>query len=243
MATNRVSRTGDERRLFLQVMLNRKILSLPELREVITVCQEKYQVPCNVLNGEASLVKFITDVNGTILPLNMRLKHVVDEDDGEHFYALVNLRDDGLSRSATMFSGNEMTYYKKLVHQIVESDTGSMSSTEALNIAGDLDGCKLSAEAAENLIQRWLELGALKQDRGRLSMSPLGLAEMETYLKQEFGDELRSCYMCTQTCIKGQTCANQNCNVKLHYHCADKLFNREESTINMCPQCSFPWTE
>lgn len=241
MSTNGVSRSGDERRLFLQAMLARKILSLPELREVITVCHEKYQVPCIILDDDVSLMRFIADVNGVIMPFNMRIKHVVDEDNGQHSYALVNLRDDELSKSATMFSGNEATYYKRLVHQIVESDTGSISSTEALNIAGDLDSCRLSADAAESSIERWLELGCLKQDGGRLSLSPLGLAEMETYLKQEFGNELRSCHMCRQICIKGQTCANQNCNVKLHHHCADKVFCPEASTVSGCPQCSFQW--
>lgn len=225
---------------------------------MLEFCHEKNQVPCNATKDDDSLTRFISDINGKIVPFSMRIKHGVSEDDGQRFYALVNLKDNELSRCATMFSGNEMTYFKKLVQQIAESNIGTIQSTEALNIAGDLDNCKLSIGMAEDLIERWLELGCLMQeetamptdgsevnthvlDGGRLSLSPLGLAEMDAYLQQQFGDELPKCHMCKQTCIKGQTCANPNCTVKLHYHCANQVFRLGASTIDGCPRCSFPW--
>ncbi|CAN8001587.1 unnamed protein product [Ixodes hexagonus] len=158
-----MTRYGDEHRLFLQIMLSRKILSLSELKEVIEFCHEKYQGNCcNVVDDE-SLTRFISDINGKLTSFNMRIKHGVSEDDGKRFYALVNLKDNELSKCATMFSGNEMTYFKKLVQQIVESDNGTISSTEALNIADDLGNCRLQVTAAEDLIERWLELGCLLQ--------------------------------------------------------------------------------
>ncbi|XP_029846205.2 non-structural maintenance of chromosomes element 1 homolog isoform X3 [Ixodes scapularis] len=236
-----MTRYGDEHRLFLQIMLTRKILSLSEIKAVLEFCHEKNRVPCNATKDDDSLTRFVSDINGKIVPFSMRIKHGVSEDDGQRFYALVNLKDNDLSKCATMFSGNEMTYFKKLVQQIAESNTGTIQSTEALNIASGLDNCRLSIGMAEDLIERWLELGCLMQDGGRLSLSPLGLAEMDTYLQQQFGDELPKCHMCKQTCLKGQTCANPNCTVKLHYHCANQVFRLGASPIDGCPRCSFPW--
>lgn len=72
-------------------------------------------MPCNATKDDDSLTRFVSDINGKIVPFSMRIKHGVSEDDGQRFYALVNLKDNDLSKCATMFSGNEMTYFKKLV--------------------------------------------------------------------------------------------------------------------------------
>lgn len=56
------------------------------------------------------------------------------------------------------------------MHKIVESENGSMSSTEALNLADNVDGCRLQLRTAQELIDRWLELGCLSQVRSDVSV-------------------------------------------------------------------------
>ncbi|EEC17054.1 SMC protein, putative [Ixodes scapularis] len=176
-----MTRYGDEHRLFLQIMLTRKILSLSEIKAVLEFCHEKNRVPCNATKDDDSLTRFVSDINGKIVPFSMRIKHGVSEDDGQRFYALVNLKDNDLSKCATMFSGNEMTYFKKLVQQIAESNTGTIQSTEALNIASGLDNCRLSIGMAEDLIERWLELGCLMQVRASVLKLPRGTNRCATH--------------------------------------------------------------
>lgn len=67
------------------------------------------------MNDDSEIQRFISKVNSAISPFHMRLKAGVSEADGKRFYALINLKDDELSRCATMFKGDEMKYYKKLV--------------------------------------------------------------------------------------------------------------------------------
>lgn len=218
-------------------MLSRKILFLQELKELLKVCHDSDDESFNV-NDDSEIQRFISKVNSAISPFHMRLKAGVSEADGKRFYALINLKDDELSRCATMFKGDEMKYYKKLVHKIVESENGSMSSTEALNLADNVDGCRLQLRTAQELIDRWLELGCLSQEGGKLSLSPLSLCEMEPYLQQQFGDELKKCQMCKQICLQGHICSNASCGIKMHHHCAEQFFRA--SATEACPKCHQP---
>uniref|UniRef100_A0A1E1XDG5 Non-structural maintenance of chromosomes element 1 homolog n=1 Tax=Amblyomma aureolatum TaxID=187763 RepID=A0A1E1XDG5_9ACAR len=236
-----MSKYGDHHRMFVQIMLARKVLFLQELEDVIRCCHEKFSVPCFAVDNQPQLAKFISDVNSVISPFHMRIKGGVSEENGSHFYALLNMKDDELSKCATKFSPNEMKFFKKLVVKIVESDSGSIMSTEALHIVYEDNETTLRLSAAEDLLSRMAELGCLVENNGKISLGPLAQLELEPYLQEQFGDELPRCHVCRQICVKGELCPNSECSVKLHLHCATSLRRSSRSTSSCCPSCKQAW--
>ncbi|KAH6923237.1 hypothetical protein HPB50_025450 [Hyalomma asiaticum] len=153
--------SADLHRTFIQIVLSRKILPLTEFEELVRYCQQKCGVPCIAAGNLQALAKFVSEVNSKLSPFHMRIKSGVSEEDGSHFYALVNIRDDALSKCATKFSGNEIKFFKKLVIKIAESNSGRVTSTAALNIVYDDNDAGLQIRAAEGLVNRMIELGYL----------------------------------------------------------------------------------
>ncbi|XP_064486261.1 non-structural maintenance of chromosomes element 1 homolog [Ornithodoros turicata] len=230
---------GDEHRLFLQIMLNRKILSLSELKTIITFCHETYKAPFDLDRDADAVKKFIHDMNTEMTPFHMRVKHGVSEDDGEHYYALVNLKDDDLSKAASKkYTENEIKFLKKLVEKVVDSRNGTVSSIEAINLTHGIE--RFSASDAESLIERFIHDKCLTEDQGLISLSTLSIMEMEPYLQNHFGSSLSRCHACKRICIKGQTCQAEDCEVKMHFHCAQKLFHGD-TTEHGCPACGNRW--
>ncbi|KAH7977004.1 hypothetical protein HPB52_022814 [Rhipicephalus sanguineus] len=178
---------GDLHRTFIQIVLSRKILPLTEFEELVRYCQTKCDVPCIPAGNLQALAKFVSDVNNRLSPFHMRIKSGVSEEDGSHFYALVNIRDDALSKCATKFSGNEMKFFKKLVLKIAESNCGRVTSTAALNIVYEDNDTGLQIRTAEALVDRMVKLGCLIVEEGNVSLAPLTLLEMEPYLREQLG--------------------------------------------------------
>lgn len=232
---------ADLHRTFIQIVLSRKILPLTEFEELVRYCQQKCGVPCIAAGNLQALAKFVSEVNSKLSPFHMRIKSGVSEEDGSHFYALVNIRDDVLSKCATKFSGNEIKFFKKLVIKIAESNSGRVTSTAALNIVYDDNDAGLQIRAAEGLVNRMIELGYLIMEDGNISLAPLTLLELEPYLREQLGDTLPKCHVCKQMCIKGELCPNPNCPVKLHSHCAMQIFRSRSTTSGICPSCDEPW--
>ncbi|KAH7985800.1 hypothetical protein HPB51_026755 [Rhipicephalus microplus] len=193
---------GDLHRTFIQIVLSRKILPLTEFEELVRYCQRKFDVPLNPEGNLQALAKFVSDVNNRLSPFHMRLKSGVSEEDGSHFYALVNIRDDALSKCATKFSGNEMKFFKKLVLKIAESNCGRITSTAALNIVYEDGDSGLQIRTAQALIDRMVSLGCLTVEEGNVSLAPLTLLELEPYLREQLGDAIPQCDVCKQICIK-----------------------------------------
>ncbi|KAL1473315.1 hypothetical protein MTO96_003864 [Rhipicephalus appendiculatus] len=141
----------------------------------------------------------------------------------------------------TKFSGNEMKFFKKLVLKIAESNCGRVTSTAALNIVYEDGDTGLQIRTAEALVDRMVKLGCLIVEEGNVSLAPLTLLEMEPYLREQLGDAIPQCHVCKQMCIKAKLCANPNCPVKLHSHCATQIFRSRRTTSGSCPSCDEPW--
>ncbi|XP_050032065.1 non-structural maintenance of chromosomes element 1 homolog [Dermacentor andersoni] len=232
---------GDLHRTFLQVMMSRKLLPLPEFEELVRHCHSKCDVPCIEVSNPQALAKFVSVLNNKLSPFHMRIKGGVSEEDGSHFYALVNMRDDALSKCATKFPGNELKFFKKLVLKIAASNCGRITSTAALNMVYDDNDMGLQIRTAQSLVDQMVELGCLIVEEGNISLAPLTLLEMEPYLREQLGEELPNCHVCKQMCIKGELCPNPNCPVKLHSHCATQIFRKRSHTSGSCPSCDEPW--
>lgn len=234
---------GDHHRIFIQVMLARKVLNLAQLKEAVRVCHEKCGVPLPTSDNAEPFAEFISDINNKLSSLQLRIKGAVSEEDGSCFYALVNMRDDEVSKCANMFPGNEMQFFKKLVMKIAESDSGSLPATDVLNIVHEDSEAKLAVNVAESFLNRMVELGCLIRDGGSLSLGRLTVLEMEPYLQEQLGAELLTkCHACKQLCIKGYKCPDTDCSVKMHRHCTLQTFRSRGGIISgKCPQCQEEW--
>lgn len=222
-------------------MLSRKLMPLTEFQELVRHCHIEHDVPCIAVTNPQALAKFVSVVNNKLSPFHMRIKGGVSEEDGSHFYALVNMRDDTLSKCATKFSGIEMKFFKKLVVTIAESNSGHITSTAALNMVYDDNDTGLQIRTAQSLVDQMVELGCLIVEEGNISLSPLTLLEMEPYLREQLGEGLPTCHVCKQMCIKGELCPNPNCPVKLHSHCASQIFRKRSTVSGSCPSCDESW--
>ncbi|KAK8775481.1 hypothetical protein V5799_031171 [Amblyomma americanum] len=235
--------------MFVQIMLARKVLYLRELEDVIRRCHAKYSghwenfrsVPCFALDSQQQLAKFISGINSVISPFHMRIKGGVSEEDGSHFYVLLNTKDGALSKCATKFSPNEMKFLKKLVLKIAESDNGSVMSADALRIVYEDNEATPRLNAVEDFLNRMAELRCLVQKDGKISLGPVAQLELVPYLKEQLSGELPTCHVCRQVCIKGELCPNTGCSVKLHLHCATSRRQSSLSTSFCCPRCEQVW--
>lgn len=233
---------GDQHRLFVQLMLAGRVMNSAQLEEAAYVCHEKCGMPLPSSSGKEPFAEFISEVNNKLSSFHMRIKGAASEEDGSFFYALVNMRDDELSKRSTMFSGTEMKFFRKLVVKIVESEGGSLPATDVLNILREECKGNFVEEAAKRFLDRMVGLGCLVQDGGSLFLGRLTLVEMEPYLQEQLGTRLPKCYACKQTCVKGYKCPSADCIVKMHHHCVQQVFSRfGDATSHMCPQCFGEW--
>lgn len=64
--------------------------------------------------------------------------------------------------------------------------------------------------------------------------------ELEHYLLDEYPNQLNRdamCATCSELVTKGGECGSQDCNARMHDHCARLTARRE------CPNCRAAWTE
>lgn len=74
---------------------------------------------------------------------------------------------------------------------------------------------------------------------GKISLATRSLLELDQYILEIYQDDVEKCNICKKLCLKGQTCPS--CGTKLHFHCASKLFEKEENP--KCPKqgCKKAW--
>lgn len=63
--------------------------------------------------------------------------------------------------------------------------------------------------------------------------------ELQSYLREQFGDVIKECKICYDVITMGERCNLQDCPVRIHRHCADSLFAGGQNMV--CPQCSTAW--
>lgn len=233
---------GDHHRVFVQVMLARRVLNSAQLEEAVCGCHEKCGLPPPSSSSTEPFAAFISEVNNKLSSLHMRIKGAVSEEDGSCFYALVNMRDDELSKCSAMFSGTEMTFFKKLVMKIAESEGGSLPATDVLNVVNEDSKENFVEKISESFLDRMIERGCLVRAGGSLYLGRLTLLEMEPYLREQLGTRLPTCHACKQICIKGYKCPGADCSVKMHHHCTRQAFHSSGDVISgECPRCHEEW--
>ncbi|KAK7466996.1 hypothetical protein VKT23_004059 [Stygiomarasmius scandens] len=238
--------TGDVRRLFLQSLLSRGIVSEALCKTLYAKCVEAVKAANDDLNiasadTDEAFDEVIKQLNVSLNDLDLEIKSTQDELNGKRSFALVNTKDDELAQMATDYTPAEIVFFKAIVDQIMlaRNEAFSLSSMAALrevsNIKPKSNMTKTQAETvlASFVAKGWL----LRSKRGRYSLSTRTLLELYPYLKSTYGDELLYCTICHEVVTKGMGCHRPNCQVRLHFHCFN-LYRRRNSA---CPTCKIEW--
>jgi len=233
----------DVHRLFLQSAISRRVLSAELAKVIWKQCVEAVKAADNTLQINASIANdwgaFLTSLNKSLDPLDLELSRIRNEVTGKEMYALVNRRDDEIARIASDYTPLEISYFRALVEQIMlaQNSSYSISSLAALREVNALTS-PMSKTQAETVLASFVTKGwLLKSKKGRFSLSPRALLELQPYLKSTYPDEILDCTICYEILTRGHACPRANCRVRMHDACYE-TYRRSNSK---CPACGEDW--
>ncbi|XP_042897879.1 non-structural maintenance of chromosomes element 1 homolog isoform X2 [Parasteatoda tepidariorum] len=216
----------DPHRMFIQIMMGKKICSAEEIRRLHRDCHEK--------NGtqRGDLKEFVEKINNAINPHNLAIKKGKDEISGEEYYVLINTANDELSRLNTIYKSKDLELFKRIIIGIVESEDGKVSSSTVLNNASAVD---IRIKDANETIIRFNKDGWLLEQEGSLYFSTRAIVELEHFLMTNYGELVSRCSVCKNIVLQGVNCAS--CDTKIHFHCKENYFSKV-AVNNTCPGCN-----
>ncbi|KAF8478618.1 Nse1 non-SMC component of SMC5-6 complex-domain-containing protein [Russula ochroleuca] len=241
----------DVQRLFLQSAISRRVLSADLAIVIWKQCVEAVkgllclipppvddtlQINTNRADGWG---EFLAGLNKSLDPLDLELSRIRNEVTGKDMYALVNRRDDEIARIASDYSPLEISYFRALVEQIMlaPNSSYSISSLAALREVNALTS-PMSKTQAESVLASFVAKGwLLKSKKGRFSLSPRALLELQPYLKSTYPDEILDCTICFEILTRGHACPRAKCRVRMHNPCYE-TYRRSNSK---CPACGEDW--
>ncbi|KAJ7470701.1 Nse1 non-SMC component of SMC5-6 complex-domain-containing protein [Mycena latifolia] len=236
----------DVQRLFLQAVISRGVLSgklaqtlWEKSKEAVMAADDSLDIPHSVDQDEWDA--FVAKLNESLNPLDLEFRHLQEETTGRVMYAIVNRKDDEIAQMATDYTPGEIAFFKAMVEQIMLAPRGaySVSSLAALReISALKPKSNMSKSQAEVVLASFVAKGwLLKSKRGRYSLSPRALLELQPYLKSTYPEEVIECVICFEMMTKGVACPTPNCQVRMHYHCFTKWTARNRS----CTTCKRDW--
>jgi len=233
----------DAQRLFLQSVISRRVLSADLAKILWKQCVEAVKAADDTVqintNGADGWGEFLASVNKSLDPLDLELSRIRNEVTGKDVYALVNRREDEIARIASDYSPLEIAYFRALVEQIMlaPNSSYSISSLAALREVNTLTS-PMTKTQAESVLASFVAKGwLLKSKKGRYSLSPRALLELQPYLKSTYPDEILDCTICFEILTRGRACPRANCRVRMHSACYE-AYRRSNSK---CPACGEDW--
>lgn len=182
------------------------------------------------------LQQAIEAVNGLLKNAKLEVKEVNCEVEMYPCYVVYSTlyRSDKIWPSNR--ADNELEFIKRLIHEIMVSGRGAVSSIHCLNL-----DVKLSKSDREDLLkalvaEKWLT----EAKKGTFTMSALCLAELEPYLRDNYRDIIAKCTFCKRNVCFGDICSK--CNVMGHRLCIKK-YQQSMKTTFKCPACGKEWVQ
>ncbi|XP_072124600.1 non-structural maintenance of chromosomes element 1 homolog isoform X1 [Mobula birostris] len=224
---------NDGHRRFLQTMMSQGILEGSMTRKLHRHCCELHKVHYR----HDQLDEFIKTINTHLQPLFMEIRKGKSEDDGQQYYALINLAETEITRMAFDYTETELELFKKTMDLVLESESGIVSSTDILNLADQLQPKKMKKKEVEQVLQRFVQDKWLSENDGEYILSTRCIMELEQYIRKMYQDLVKECNICHNISIQGQTC--EMCGAKIHLPCAAKYFQGRDDPC--CPNCRQYW--
>ncbi|KAF8710906.1 Nse1 non-SMC component of SMC5-6 complex, partial [Rhizoctonia solani] len=189
---------------------------------------------------------FVTEVNQDLEKFDLRFSSTRDECTGETLWAIINTKQDAATMLATEYNATEIQYFKLIVEQIMLADNEvfSIPATAALREVSQLQGKGITKAEAEHVLSSFVAKGWLmKSKRGRYSLAPRALLELQTYLRDAYPDEYTECTTCLEPVTKGIACHTNNCGARLHIHCYAVVVRAARDRGVQCPTCGSSWED
>ncbi|EUC62210.1 Nse1 non-SMC component of SMC5-6 complex protein [Rhizoctonia solani AG-3 Rhs1AP] len=245
---------SDYKRLFLQAMLQRRWASEATVKMLFLKCMEAtqeinptliqpYQENEFVADGGKS---FVTEINQDLEKFDLRFSSSRDECTGETLWAIINTKQDAATMLATEYNATEIQYFKLVVEQIMlaHNEAYSIPATAALREVSQLQGKGMTKAEAEHVLSSFVAKGwIMKSKRGRYSLAPRALLELQTYLRDTYPDEFAECTTCLEPVTKGVACRTNNCAARLHFHCYAVVVRAARERGVQCPTCGSSWKD
>lgn len=227
----------DSHRLFLQSFMSHGILASKDVRKLYEQACERF----NETSDISRLAEFVNTINTKIRPLHLQIKKAINEVTAAQYYGLVNTAESDITRLSSTYSVNELEFFKKITEAIVDADEGVVSSIDALNLTSQLDKKMLKKDAEELLSQferdNWLEISR----KGEIALSTRAILELDQYIQDQYPNLAVKCNLCHRLCLQGETC--KRCDVKLHFNCAARYFDKQDHPHCPSSHCGATWPQ
>ncbi|XP_053550400.1 non-structural maintenance of chromosomes element 1 homolog [Bombina bombina] len=218
---------------FLQVLMSHGIMEGSAARALHKHCCEVHKV--HYMHDK--LDDFIGVINKHLQPIFMQIRKGMSEEDGQSYYALVNLAENEITRMASDYAENELELFRKTVELIILSDNGFASSTSILNLSDQLQTKKIRKKDTEQLLQSFVQEKWLIERDGEYTLHTRCIMEMEHYLQSTYQDLVKVCNICHSIAIQSQMC--DTCGIPMHLPCVGRYFKGQKDPH--CPRCNDVW--
>uniref|UniRef100_A0A8C2KAS3 Non-structural maintenance of chromosomes element 1 homolog n=1 Tax=Cyprinus carpio TaxID=7962 RepID=A0A8C2KAS3_CYPCA len=236
-----MSRTmGDSHKRFLQTIMSSGIISASQGRGVLF---ELCIYIAFLAHYTDRLDDFINVINTQLQPFFMHIRKGMSEEDGLEYYSLVNVTETDITRMASDYAENEKIIQKNAfclcvqMDLIVDSESGTASSTDVLNCADSLRTKKLKKK--EGQVVKRGRLFILKLKDGDYTLSVRCIVEMEQYMRRIYQDLIKVCHVYHNIALQCQMCETPACGIKMHLLCVARYFRARSDP--RCPACNDFW--
>ncbi|TKV91138.1 hypothetical protein SEVIR_9G074900v4 [Setaria viridis] len=236
----------------LQALLTRGPLSERDFHAVFAAVSGRNPATHQQLFNDTLL-----KINKDLTYLQFELRACMNQYDGIVYYGVVNNIADEESKLGTKYSVPQIAFYKGLLEAIVQEagNDGSITSIDALNVRLDnqviiVDGSQESQSRLPtsiknfSLSQKEKTLDELIRDRwlsytstGKIGLGTRSFLDLRSWFR---GNDIPSCMVCNEACIKASSCPNEECNVRIHEYCLRKKFSQRKAS-RACPGCGTEW--
>uniref|UniRef100_A0A9J8C0F9 Non-structural maintenance of chromosomes element 1 homolog n=1 Tax=Cyprinus carpio carpio TaxID=630221 RepID=A0A9J8C0F9_CYPCA len=201
-----MSRTmGDSHKRFLQTIMSSGIISASQ-----AVALHKHCCETHAAHYTDRLDDFINVINTQLQPFFMHIRKGMSEEDGLEDYSLVNVTETDITRMASDYAENEKIIQKNgkslfTMDLIVDSESGTASSTDVLNCADSLRTKKLKKKETELVLNKFVQDKWLKEKDGDYTLSVRCIVEMEQYMRRIYQDLIKVCHVCHNIALQVKT--------------------------------------
>eukprot|EP00824_Muranothrix_gubernata_P026022 TRINITY_DN8784_c0_g1_i1.p1 TRINITY_DN8784_c0_g1~~TRINITY_DN8784_c0_g1_i1.p1 ORF type:complete len:234 (+),score=38.50 TRINITY_DN8784_c0_g1_i1:2-703(+) len=224
----------DAHRFFMQVLLDRPILSDRDLKETYQLVQRQW--PDDAKEWE----DFRRVLNEGLSPLSLELRNsLFTEGDGQMYWGLVNTSPDEQATRAADLNENERKYFKRLLIILAtESEgMGTIGFQDALLVSRSAD-VNLKVDAVEALLGRLVQNQWLRSHENRLSVGIRAWLELRPFF-EDLG--LETCEACQQVVLSGHSCPHPPCRAAFHTWCENARYRDQPAERRRCPLCGKSW--
>ncbi|PPQ63097.1 hypothetical protein CVT24_005952 [Panaeolus cyanescens] len=239
---------SDVEKVFLQAILSRGVVSTKlakvlwkKSREAVKACNPNVNLPAiRPEHEDTAFVDFSQRISTSLDKLDLEFRCGRDETNGVEMWAIVNRKEDEISKLATEYTPTEITFFKLVVEQIMLAphESFSVSSLAAMREASSMKPSMTKSQAEVTLASFVAKGWLMKSSRGRYSLSTRAILELGvSYLKSTFPEEIIECTICLELMTRGIACHTPNCKVRMHTPC----FTRFRRDREICPSCGVAW--